>query len=96
MDPKKKQVLGGCTVVQNVSVGLDLDDARKARHESGGQVTPWNAHNQGSALGWDETGIPVPGSEIPGWDRDEFPIPSRCRPLPTTGVGMKEVGEMDF
>ena len=23
-------------------------------------------------MGWDETGIPVPGFKIPGWDRDEF------------------------
>ena len=21
-------------------------------------------------MGWDETGIPVPGCKIPGWDRD--------------------------
>ena len=26
--------------------------------------------NEGSARGWDETGIPVPGCKIPGWDRD--------------------------
>ena len=22
-------------------------------------------------MGWDTTGIPVPGFEIPGWDRDQ-------------------------
>ena len=42
--------------------------------------------NQGSAMGWDETGIPVPGYKIPGWDRDrdEFLVISGIR----DGTGM--------
>ena len=42
--------------------------------------------NQGSAMGWDETGIPVPGCKIPGWDRDrdEFSVISGIR----DGTGM--------
>ena len=37
-----------------------------------GEPNNWNdrGEGQGSAMGWDETGIPVPRCKIPGWDRD--------------------------
>ena len=52
--------------------------------------------NQGSAVGRDQNGIPVPGSQIPGFDRDRdwlfqiFRDPGRDRDyLPESGIPVK-------